>query len=67
MMGQADIVRALQIADQLREGRAIPSTGSLYPTLIEQLVLASFSEGFRRGWWDRDEYEKLQNTEESKQ
>lgn len=57
MMGEAEIAGALEIADQLRERLGVASTT---PSPIEPLILAAYAEGFRRGWWDRDEYDQLQ-------
>lgn len=57
-MGHADTERALEIADKLRASLDLPPPA----LLVQAKILQAYAEGFRRGWWDRDEYDKLQET-----
>lgn len=57
-MAEADIERCLELADALRRDlRLSPKCPAI--AKIEQWMLAAMSEGYRRGWWARDEYDEL--------
>lgn len=57
-MSEADIDRCLELADALRKGlRLSPKCPAI--AKIEQWMLAAMSEGYRRGFWARDENDEL--------
>lgn len=61
LMTELDIMRALVIADELRcDLRLSPKSPAILN--IESRVLAAFAEGFRRGFWARDEDDELQRS-----
>ncbi len=58
-MDEHDADRCLELADALRRDlRLSPKCPAIVQ--IEQWMLAAMSEGYRRGWWARDEYDELQ-------
>lgn len=57
-MNEADVVRCLELADALRDDlRLSPKCPAIKK--IEQWMLAAMAEGFRRGFWARDESDEL--------
>lgn len=58
MMSEADIERCLTITEQLRCDLGL-RIGSKAIPLIQSRMLAGFAEGFRRGFWARDENDEL--------
>lgn len=59
LMTEADTDRCLEIADELRSDLQLHDRSPAIPK-IQSRMLAAFSEGFRRGFWSRDEDDKLQ-------
>lgn len=57
-MTEADIDRCLEITDELRCDLGL-RRGSPAVTMIQSRMLAGFAEGFRRGFWARDEQDDL--------
>ena len=58
MMSEADIERCLAITEQLRCDLGL-RIGSKAIPMIQSRMLAGFAEGFRRGFWARDEQDAL--------
>ena len=58
MMSEADIDRCLAITDDLRCDLGLRVSSSAV-TMIQRRMLAGFAEGFRRGFWARDEQDDL--------
>lgn len=58
IMTPADIYRCLEITDELRCDLGL-RVGSKAIPMIQRRMLAGFAEGFRRGFWARDEHDEL--------
>lgn len=58
MMTDADVERCLEITDELRCDLGL-RIGSKAIPMIQRRMLAGFAEGFRRGYWARDERVEL--------
>lgn len=57
-MNDADIERCLELVDSLREDLRLSPKCPAIPK-IQQWMLAAMSEGYRRGFWARDESDEL--------
>ncbi len=58
-MSEADIDRCLQITEQLRGDLRLHVKNTKAIAMIQRRMLAGFAEGFRRGYWARDERVEL--------
>ena len=58
VMDKADIARCVELADSLRKDLRLRPKCPATP-MIEQWMLTAMAEGFRRGFWARDERDGL--------
>ncbi len=58
LMDKADVARCVELADQLRADLRLSPQCPAIPK-IEQWMLTAMAEGYRRGFWARDEYDEL--------
>ncbi len=58
-MSDADIKRCLEISDELRNDLRLHVKNTEAIEMIQRRMLAGFAEGFRRGYWARDECDEL--------
>ena len=59
LMTEADIDRCLEITDELRCDLRLHVRNTKAIDMIQRRMLAGFAEGFRRGYWARDEVDQL--------
>ena len=59
MMTEADVERCLAISDELRCDLRLHVKNTTAIEMIQRRMLAGFAEGFRRGFWARDERVEL--------
>ena len=58
VMDKADVARAVQLADDLRTDLRLSPKCPAIPK-IEQWILTAMAEGYRRGFWARNERDEL--------
>ena len=62
-MTEADIDRCLAISDELRRDLRLHVKNTRATKMIQRRMLAGFAEGFRRGFWARDEDDELNRSQ----